>query len=181
MKDSISYWFRGGIMQGNISLGDFIKQVREELEDARDESGNAFYRLKNVELEVAFSLETKGGAKAELVVVEMGGQASATQLHKVKLQLTPLIKQKRPKEGEEIWLDTPYVDPGDVGLPKYIPPDYVTPDYLTKDVVDKTKVSTKTQHTALKIRSNIKLYPIGSRGGMGGFVGGGGGIDGLGP
>ena len=52
-------------MKGNIILGDFIEQVKQELVDAQDKSGNPFYELERVELEVAFSLEVKGEGQKE--------------------------------------------------------------------------------------------------------------------
>ena len=55
----------GDSMKGNIILGDFIEQVKQELVDAQDKSGNPFYELERVELEVAFSLEVKGEGQKE--------------------------------------------------------------------------------------------------------------------
>lgn len=37
-------------MKGNISLGDFIKDVKMELVRAQDDTGNPFYELKEVNL-----------------------------------------------------------------------------------------------------------------------------------
>ena len=77
-------------MKGNISLGNFIEQVKQELVEAQNNSDNPFYELNGVELEVAFTLEAKGSAKGKLVVVELGGETSSSQVHKVRLNLTPI-------------------------------------------------------------------------------------------
>jgi len=39
-------------MKGKISLGDFIKDVKQELIEAQDTSGDPFYELEEVRLEV---------------------------------------------------------------------------------------------------------------------------------
>ena len=44
-------------MKGNISLETFIRQVKEELVAALDSSGDPFYELETVQLEVTFALE----------------------------------------------------------------------------------------------------------------------------
>jgi len=87
-------------MKGKISLKDFIHQVRDELVNAQDESKEPFYELEDVELEVAFALEAKGGAKGKLVVLELGGETKASQTHKVKLKLKPLKKDMNNNKSE---------------------------------------------------------------------------------
>jgi|GEM_PF-1973972 len=85
-------------MKGKISLKDFIHQVKDELIDAQDDSKTPFYELETVELEVAFALETKGGAKGKLVVLELGGETTAAQTHRVTLTLKPLpLKSSKKK------------------------------------------------------------------------------------
>ncbi|MDH3348226.1 MAG: hypothetical protein OEM02_09060 [Desulfobulbaceae bacterium] len=58
--------------------------------EAQDTSGNPFYELLDVELEVSFALEAKGKGKTKFVVVELGGEATGTQVHKVRLSFKPL-------------------------------------------------------------------------------------------
>lgn len=77
-------------MKGNISIGDFIHQVREELVAALDKSGDPFYELEEVNLEISFALEAGVGTKMKFYVVELGGDTAATQTHKVSLKLVPL-------------------------------------------------------------------------------------------
>jgi hypothetical protein len=80
-------------MKGKISLKEFIYQVKDELRAAQQSpDGDAFYELEGVELEVSFALESKADGKVKLVVVELGGEVTATQTHKVTLKLTPLAK-----------------------------------------------------------------------------------------
>jgi hypothetical protein len=86
-------------MKGHISLESFIRQVKEELVAAQDTSGTPFYELETVQLEVTFALETTGGAKGKLVVLELGGEAKASQTHKVILTLKPLPKPKAVDSG----------------------------------------------------------------------------------
>ena len=84
-------------MKGNISIKDFISQVKEELVNAIDDK-TPFFELGEVELEVAFVLDTKAKAGAKLFVVNVGGEATATQTHRVRLKLTPFVEAR--SEGE---------------------------------------------------------------------------------
>lgn len=86
-------------MKGNISIKDFIFQVKEELVNAVDDK-TPFFELGEVELEVAFVLDTKAKAGARLFVVNVGGEATATQTHRVRLKLTPLVEAQ--SEGESL-------------------------------------------------------------------------------
>jgi len=79
-------------MKGKISLGDFIKDVKQELIEAQDTSGDPFYELEEVRLEVSFVLDTSARAGGKLFVVELGGETKAQQTHKVSLTLRPLLK-----------------------------------------------------------------------------------------
>ena len=79
-------------MKGNISIGDFINQVKDELIESQKKSDNDFYELKEVNLEISFVLEASGGAKAKLLVAEFGGETTAEQTHRVSLRLEPLKK-----------------------------------------------------------------------------------------
>ena len=76
-------------MKGNISLKQFIQEVKQELIDAQD-SSNPFYELHEVQLEVSFTLELEGGGKAKFVVVEVGAKTNASQLHRVTIKFIPL-------------------------------------------------------------------------------------------
>ncbi|MBB3141229.1 trypco2 family protein [Halomonas organivorans] len=87
-------------MKGNISLGRFIAQVKDELKSSQSDPADAFYELTDVQLEVTFALSTKGGAKGKLVVVELGGETAASQTHKVILNLKPLPLYGE-REGED--------------------------------------------------------------------------------
>jgi len=80
-------------MKGKISLKEFIHQVKKELVDAQEGIGDPFYELENVELEVSFAIDVKGESKLDLVVIELGAEANAQQLHKVTLSLKPLTKE----------------------------------------------------------------------------------------
>ena len=72
-----------------MKLRDFIHEVREELLAAENES-DPFFELGKVKLEINFALEAKGEAKAKLVVVQLGGETTASQTHKVTVTLNPL-------------------------------------------------------------------------------------------
>ena len=80
-------------MKGRISIKDFIHRVKSELVEAQDQTGDPFYELTEVTLEVAFALEAVGKAGFDLYVIEFGGEAKAQQSHKVVLKLTPLQRQ----------------------------------------------------------------------------------------
>ena len=80
-------------MKGNISLKNFIEDVKNELREA-SESDDPFFIMNEVELEVSFALDTKGKAGAKLIVFDIGGEVNAAQMHKVKLKLTPFKEEK---------------------------------------------------------------------------------------
>ena len=91
-------------MKGHIQLGSFIKQVKKELIEAQDDTGEPFYALDSVELEVSFVLDTSGKATGKLLVVELEGESKATQTHKVTLSFTPVVKPENNllnDDGEE--------------------------------------------------------------------------------
>jgi hypothetical protein len=97
-------------MKGNISIKDFISQVKEELVDAVDDE-TPFFELGEVELEVAFVLDTKAKAGARLFVVDVGGEATATQTHRVRLKLTPFVDapskgRLQAKDGKKVASNT---------------------------------------------------------------------------
>lgn len=75
-------------MKGNISLKEFIDDVKKELIEA-SKSDSPFFIMDEVELEVSFGLNAKGKAGGKFVVFELGAEANASQMHKVKLKLTP--------------------------------------------------------------------------------------------
>ena len=81
-------------MKGNISLKEFIQDVKQELVAAQD-SSNPFYELHEVQLEVSFALKIEGGGKAKFVVVELGADTTASQLHRVTMKFVPLDVQPR--------------------------------------------------------------------------------------
>ena len=74
-------------MKGNISIGDFIKDVKKELTQSQKE--NAFFNLKEVNLEITFILDASEDTKGKLFVVEAGETMNASQTHKVTLKLDP--------------------------------------------------------------------------------------------
>ncbi|TLP71327.1 hypothetical protein FEA48_21115 [Pseudomonas nitroreducens] len=77
-------------MKGGISLQEFIAEVKSDLIQAIDNE-NPFFAMTSVELEVSFTLDVSGGAKAKFLVVDAGMKSSASQVHKVKLTLTPFV------------------------------------------------------------------------------------------
>jgi len=85
----------GGSERPGLELADAIAAVRAELKQAREEGGEEGlrFRLGPVELElgveVAKSVEAKGGVKVWVVSVEGGGARTSTATHRVKLQLFP--------------------------------------------------------------------------------------------
>ena len=77
-------------MKGKISLGDFIREVKQELVQAtKDGSGDPFFALSDVELEASFSLEAEGEVGMKFIV-EAKGTATASQVHKVTLKFKTL-------------------------------------------------------------------------------------------
>jgi hypothetical protein len=78
-------------MKGNISLKDFITQVSKELREGQaTDPDKAFFELTGVSLEVSFSLDTTAKGSGKFIVVDLGAETKATQIHKVVLQLNPL-------------------------------------------------------------------------------------------
>ncbi|WP_425265026.1 trypco2 family protein [Vibrio parahaemolyticus] len=61
-----------------------------------------FFLMEEVELEVSFMLDAKAHGSAKLVVLDVGGNVQASQVHRVKLKLTPIhdpSKSKVPSKG----------------------------------------------------------------------------------
>lgn len=79
-------------MKGNISLKSFVEEVKSELRSAIDED-DPFFLMGEVELEVSFTLNANAQGSAKLIVVDVEGGFQASQIHKVKLKLTPFIKR----------------------------------------------------------------------------------------
>ena len=79
-------------MEGGISLKDFILGVKKELQEASAEgSKNPFLELAQVELEAEFGLDAEALAEGGFkFLVRVGGKASASQSHKVKLVFSPI-------------------------------------------------------------------------------------------
>ena len=88
----------------NISLKDFIKEVKEDLKSAIDEK-EPFFVMEEVELEVSFVLNTEGSASAKLVVVDIGGQTKASQMHKVKIKLSPFLEESKESYSLPLGID----------------------------------------------------------------------------
>lgn len=78
-------------MKGKISLTDFIKEVKAELLAAVDDA-EPFFELGEVELEVSFALDISGKAGVKLYVAELGGETKGSQVHKVKIKLSPFVE-----------------------------------------------------------------------------------------
>ena len=77
-------------MTGNISISDFIHKVKQELLEAQRPTGEPFYTLTEVKLEVSFVLNSSAKAGLDLYVVDLSGEAKAEQTHKVTLSLVPI-------------------------------------------------------------------------------------------
>lgn len=80
-------------MKGKISLKKFIGEVKKELQDSIDED-DPFFLLDKVELETSFKLDVDTKGKVKLLVFEAGAGAKASQMHKVKLVLTPFVENR---------------------------------------------------------------------------------------
>ncbi|GEM_PF-5444282 len=85
-------------MKGNISLSEFIHDVKRELIDAQGKSPSEFFELREVELEVAFAVEVDAQGKASFVVFEAKAGTKSSQTHTVKLKLAPLQTARVHKE-----------------------------------------------------------------------------------
>lgn len=83
-------------MKGNISLTDFIKQVKEELKAAIDDK-DPFFEMGDVELEVSLAVEAEGSAKTKLYVIELGGKAKGVQTHVARIKLHPFVEDLSPQ------------------------------------------------------------------------------------
>lgn len=91
-------------MKTDMLLSDFVTKVKEELVAAQCKPEEAFYELTDVELEVSFALATTGKTKGKLVVIELGGEVTASQTHHVRLKLRPVgnkFKSRIVEKNEE--------------------------------------------------------------------------------
>lgn len=88
------------MLEKAVTLSDFISQVKEELEvSIKKGESDPFFILKDVELEVSFTMEGKAGGKANLVVVDINGEVKAHKTHKVKVTLTPFVTNPNSSGG----------------------------------------------------------------------------------
>ncbi|CRM12579.1 hypothetical protein [Pseudomonas sp. 24 E 13] len=88
-------------MKGNISLSDFIKEVKAELIESID-NDTPFFEMGEVQLEVSFSLDASAKAGAKLLVLDIGGSTKATQTHKVTIKLHPFVYADADEEMHPI-------------------------------------------------------------------------------
>lgn len=88
-------------MKTDMLLSDFVTKVKEELVAAQCKPEEAFYELTDVELEVSFALATTGKTKGKLVVIELGGEVTASQTHHVRLKLRPVGNKFKSKTVEQ--------------------------------------------------------------------------------
>ena len=140
-------------MNGNISLEDFILEVKEELVRAQSKNrDDAFYELHEVHLEVAFALDSSVEGKAKFLVLGVGGKVNASQTHKVTLHFKPLVRSaegtrpSKPGPGDLDFQGTGLLPLG--GFGNRMP--YQRPSY----VVDPDAARTSTNEFSLG-KSNI--------------------------
>tara|TARA_R110000751_G_scaffold280072_4_gene382554 strand:- start:4472 stop:4690 length:219 start_codon:yes stop_codon:yes gene_type:complete len=60
-------------MKDGIQLGTFIEAVKTELLNSKKSVADSYLYLEDIEIEVSFGLDTTGGAKGRLFVLELGG------------------------------------------------------------------------------------------------------------
>ena len=87
-------------MKGNISLQEFIDEVKAELKEA-NKTDDPFFEIEGVELEVSFALEAQGKGRLKFWVVDVGGGAKAHQTHKVTLKLLAPEESKPTKKEKK--------------------------------------------------------------------------------
>ncbi len=87
-------------MKGNISLKSFIEEVKKELRESINEE-DPFFVMRDVELEISFALDTEAQAGAKLFVLDVTGSTKTTQIHKVKLTLSPFVEEIEVEEKVE--------------------------------------------------------------------------------
>lgn len=89
-------------MKGNVSLGEFIEQVKKELREAQEASKEPMFQLSEVNLEVSFGVDASAKAEGKLMfIVDLSGEINASQLHKVSLKLTPLEIEQPPNGSSD--------------------------------------------------------------------------------
>ena len=84
-----------GKSPGGISLATFIRQVKQDLLSAEDDT-NPYMELQEVKLETHFELSIKGSSGFDLYVVDAKIAGQGKQLHKVELKFKPLPKTPPP-------------------------------------------------------------------------------------
>ena len=103
-------------MSSEIGLAKFIQQVKKELLDtySAKENDRPLLSVDSVELELQVTVKTegKGGVKINVLLGgELSGGVSRDDVHKVKVQLSPLLSkeqllkayyQKNPEELQNL-------------------------------------------------------------------------------
>ncbi len=78
-------------MKGKISLKDFILDIKKELEEAQTKNlEEAFFELKEVNIEVSFVIDSSIKGSGKFIVVDAEGTAKSTKTHKVSIKLDPI-------------------------------------------------------------------------------------------
>lgn len=94
-----------------LSLKDFILEIKKELTEVQTKNlDKAFFELKEVNIEVSFTLDTSVKGSGKFVVVNVDGTTKASQVHKVSIKLDP-IKHSIKKEIETSSPVTELIEP----------------------------------------------------------------------
>lgn len=84
-----------------LQLREFVALVKAELRDATEGAADGQpLRVQEVELEVSFTLDATGGAKARLFVVDLETSGKTSRTHRVKLKLTPVVNPPLTETGK---------------------------------------------------------------------------------
>jgi len=114
----------------NLGIYEVIQQLKKEFEELEKPTASKYrFDIKEVEIELSVAVKRKGKAGINVWIVEVGGEYSSEEIHKIKLKLEPYVdleeeeKQKetsRTPAGYKKWKEVGgYDEPGDYKpLPK---------------------------------------------------------------
>ena len=86
-----------------IEVEELISAVKTALLQAEKAGKDSpLFRVKEAELEIAYTLERKGGAEFKIFVVTVDAHISSERVHRIKIKLEPMKDLTAKKESSEI-------------------------------------------------------------------------------
>ena len=81
----------------NFSLQEVIAQIKNDLLAATNSPDYPLFLVDKLEIEVAVNIRAEGASGIKIQVVELGGNISREQCHKVTITLSPILSREEQR------------------------------------------------------------------------------------